>query len=66
MIGFELIQKTLTEHPNIVDAALFEVPDVRHGRKIGAWLQVKSDSIVIDSRQIQRFLRMKNVSFSVI
>ena len=58
------VDAALHLHPDIIEAAVFSVPDERLGETVGAGVQLKADA-VLDEATLQGFLREHLASFKV-
>ncbi|MGI9204398.1 MAG: AMP-binding protein, partial [Woeseiaceae bacterium] len=52
-VGCGLVEFELAEHPNVIEACVYSVPDVRLGEEVGATIYV---SQILDEEDLRRFL----------
>jgi fatty-acyl-CoA synthase len=58
------IENFLLEHPNIVEAQVFSIPDERYGEVVCAWVKAKVNK-KIDAEEVRQFLADKVAFFKV-
>ena len=58
------IEEFLFTHPDILDAAVFGVPDQRYGEQVAVWIQPR-DGASLDAAQVQSWCQDKIAHFKV-
>ena len=61
-IGCGAVEAALVQHPDVLEASVYAVPDERLGEEVGATLQVSSK---IDEAELRTFLSGKLASFEI-
>ncbi|CAF0762160.1 unnamed protein product [Rotaria sp. Silwood1] len=59
------IENYLLEHPKIVEAQVFSIPDQRYGEVVCAWVKVKAETKIDDVEEVRQFLAIKVAFFKV-
>jgi fatty-acyl-CoA synthase len=59
------IENFLLEHPNIIQAQIFGIPDQRYGEIVCAWVRVKANTKIDDIEDLKQFLVDKVAFFKV-
>ncbi len=59
------VENFLLEHPNIVQAQVFGIPDQRYGEVVCAWVKPKANTKINDIEEVRQFLITKTAFFKV-
>src|SRR5271167_1315446 len=59
------IENFLLEHPNILQAQVFGIPDQRYGEVVCAWVKAKENTKIDDVEKVKQFLVGKVAFFKV-
>jgi fatty-acyl-CoA synthase len=59
------VENFLLEHPNIVQAQVFGIPDQRYGEVVCAWVKPKANTKIDDAEEVRQFLVGKIAYFKV-
>jgi fatty-acyl-CoA synthase len=59
------IENLLLEHPNIVEAQVFGVPDQRYGEVVCAWVKAKANTKIDDVEELRQFIETKTAFYKV-
>jgi len=59
------VENFLLEHPNIVQAQVFGIPDQRYGEVVCAWVKPKANTKIDDAEEVRQFLVGKVAYFKV-
>ncbi len=59
------VENFLLEHPKIVQAQVFGIPDERYGEVLCAWVKPKANTTIDDVEEVRQFLIGKVAFFKV-
>ena len=59
------IENYLLEHPKIIQAEVFGIPDERYGEVVCAWVREKPDTRINDVEEVKQFLATRLAFFKV-
>ncbi|CAF1334814.1 unnamed protein product [Adineta ricciae] len=59
------IENTIIEHPSVMQAQVFSIPDRRYGEEVCAWIILKTNVLQCRAEDIQDFLKNKLAFFKI-
>ncbi|CAF1655652.1 unnamed protein product, partial [Adineta ricciae] len=59
------IENTIIEHPSVMQAQVFSIPDRRYGEEVCAWIILKPNVLQCRAEDIQDFLKNKLAFFKI-
>ena len=59
------IENLLLEHPDILQAQVFGIPDERYGEVVCAWIIRKTGAKIDDVEEVRQFIRKKAAFFKI-
>jgi fatty-acyl-CoA synthase len=59
------IENAILEHPSVIEAQVFSIPDTRYGEEVCAWIKLKADAPKCQPADMTKFLTDKIAFFKI-
>jgi fatty-acyl-CoA synthase len=59
------VENTIAEHPHVLDAQVFSIPEERYGEEVCAWIRLKPDASKCQVEDILNFLKDRLAFFKI-